>query len=49
MKYFLHRINYLSKSKFDMINWYTIEIALTPNPVLFFLWENKKISGLYAI
>ena len=32
---FLHRSNYISNSKFDMIKWGSIELSLTPNIVLF--------------
>ena len=48
MRDFLHKRNYLSKSKFYMINWDAVELALTPNPVLFSLWSARFVSSFCA-
>ena len=48
MRELLHKRNYLPKSKFYMINWDAVELALTPKPVLFSLWAKTFVSSFCA-
>ena len=45
MRKFIRSRNYLSNSKLYMINWDSIEIAITPKTVLFSLWVTKFLSA----